>query len=50
MVYFLKKAKEIQYSLMPRLRKADSETFPRGYKKLMAEAVGYEFNDKEVIK
>lgn len=46
----LKKAKEIQYSLMPRLRKADSETFPRGYKKLMAEAVGYEFNDKEVVK
>ena len=41
-------AKEIQYSLMPRLRKADSETFPRGYKRLMAEVTGYAFNDKEV--
>jgi dihydrodipicolinate synthase/N-acetylneuraminate lyase len=44
----LKKAKEIQFSFMPKLRKADSETFPRGYKHLMAEVVGYNFNDKEV--
>ncbi|MBR2870172.1 MAG: dihydrodipicolinate synthase family protein [Clostridia bacterium] len=46
----LAKAKEIQFSFMPKLRKADSETFPRGYKRLMAEVSGYEFNDKEVTK
>lgn len=44
----LKTAKEIQYSMMPKLREADSLTFPRGYKKLMAEAVGFDFGDKEV--
>ena len=44
----MKKAKEIQYSLMPKLRRADAYTFPHGYKKLMAEEVGYAFNDKEV--
>lgn len=44
----IKLAKDLQYSLMPKLREADSLTFPRGYKKLMAEAVGYAFNDKEV--
>lgn len=44
----LEEAKKIQYSLMPKLREADSMTFPRGYKKLMAEVVGYDFNDKEV--
>lgn len=44
----LKTAKKIQYSLMPKLREADAETFPRGYKKLMAKAVGYPFGDKEV--
>ena len=41
-------AREIQYSLMPKLREADSMTFPRGYKKLMAEATCYPFKDKEV--
>lgn len=44
----LGRAKEIQYSLMPKLREADSMTFPKGYKKLMAEAVGFTFGDKEV--
>ena len=44
----LKTAKQIQYSMMPKLREADSQTFPRGYKKLMAEAVGFAFGDKEV--
>lgn len=43
-----KKAKEIQFSFMPKLRKADSETFPRGYKRLMAQVLGYDFNDKVV--
>ncbi|MBR2432468.1 MAG: dihydrodipicolinate synthase family protein, partial [Clostridia bacterium] len=46
----IEKAKKIQYSLMPKLREADSYTFPRGYKKLMGEAVGFAFNDKEVSK
>ena len=46
----LEKAKQIQYSMMPRLRDADSETFPRGYKRLMSKAVGYPFGDKEVLK
>jgi len=44
----LGQAKKIQYSLMPKLREADSMTFPKGYKKLMAEAVGFAFGDKEV--
>ncbi len=43
------KAKDLQYSLMTKLREADAETFPRGYKKLMAEATGYSFGDKEVV-
>jgi dihydrodipicolinate synthase/N-acetylneuraminate lyase len=42
-------AREIQYSLMPRLREADSYTFPRGYKKLMGDALGCSFPDKEVM-
>lgn len=46
----MKKAREIQYSLMPRLREADSLTFPKGYKKLMAKTIGYAFEDKEVNK
>ena len=33
---------------MPKLREADSMTFPRGYKKLMSEATFDEFRDKEV--
>lgn len=45
----LAEAKRIQYALMPTLRKADAEIFPRGYKRLMAEACGYAFNDKEVV-
>lgn len=45
-----KKAKEIQFSIMPALRKADSETFPKGYKKLMQEVSGIPFADKEVNK
>lgn len=43
-----KKAKEIQYSLLPTLREADKETFPKGYKKLMAKVSGISFNDKEI--
>ena len=42
------KAKEIQFSLMAALRAADSETFPKGYKKLMAKVSGIPFGDKEV--
>lgn len=41
-------AKEIQFSLLPLLRKAESETFPRGYKRLMEEVSGIPFRDKEV--
>ena len=44
-----KKAKEIQFSLMPILRKADSETFPRGYKRLMEQVSGIPFGDKEAL-
>lgn len=44
----LKKANAIQYSLMPALRQADSETFPSGYKKLMTEVSGMQFNNKEI--
>ena len=43
-----KKAKEIQFSLMADLRKADSETFPKGYKRLMERVSGIPFGDKEV--
>lgn len=42
------KAKEIQFSMMADLRKADGETFPKGYKKLMQEIGGIRFGDKEV--
>lgn len=41
-------ARDIQYSLMPKLREADAMTFPRGYKKLMSEAIFYDFKDKEI--
>ena len=43
------KAEEIQFSLMPALREADSETFPKGYKKLMEKVSGIPFGDKEVL-
>lgn len=43
------RAKEIQLELIPKLRKADSQTFPRGYKKLMEEVSGIEFKDKEAV-
>ena len=43
-----KKAKEIQFSLMEDLRKADGETFPKGYKRLMERVSGIPFGDKEV--
>ena len=44
----LKKAKEIQFKFMPLLRIADSFSFPRGYKYIMSQAWGIEFNDKEI--
>ena len=43
------KAKEIQFSLMPALREADSETFPKGYKKLMEKVSGIPFGNKEAF-
>lgn len=43
-----KKAKELQFALMPLLRKADGLTFPKGYKRLMEEVSGISFKDKEV--
>lgn len=42
------KAREIQLSLMETLRKADSLTFPKGYKKLLSEVLGINFSDKTV--
>ncbi len=42
------KAREIQFSLMPKLRAADRPTFPRGYKQLMQDVSGLPFGDKEV--
>lgn len=44
----MKKALEIQYSILPSLRKADSMTFPKGYKLFMEEKTGIAFGDKEV--
>lgn len=44
----LAKAKQIQFSFMPELRIADSETFPKGYKRLMGKVLGADFLDKEV--
>ena len=41
-------AKQIQFSIMEDLRGADSETFPKGYKKLMERVSGIPFADKEV--
>ncbi|MBR2969148.1 MAG: dihydrodipicolinate synthase family protein [Clostridia bacterium] len=43
-----KRAREVQFSLMPMLREADSETFPKGYKKLMSKVSGSNFSDKEI--
>ncbi len=43
-------AKEIQFSFMPELRVADSETFPKGYKRLMGKVLNENFADKEVVK
>lgn len=42
------RAREIQNSFMPKLRKADSVTFPFGYKRLMTEANDIEMGDKSV--
>ena len=41
-------AKEIQFSMMADLRKADKATFPQGYKRLMENVSGIRFGDKEV--
>lgn len=43
------KAKEIQFSIMPALREADSETFPKGYKRLMEKVSGIPFGNKEIF-
>jgi dihydrodipicolinate synthase/N-acetylneuraminate lyase len=43
-------AKKIQFSFMPELRVADSETFPKGYKRLMGKVLNENFADKEVVK
>lgn len=43
------RAKEVQMKLLPLLRKADSKTFPQGYKRLMEEVSGIPFGDKEVV-
>ena len=42
----LETARKIQFSLMPKLRKADLETFPKGYKRLYEEVTGIMFGDK----
>ena len=44
----LARAREVQLSLIPRLREADSLTFPRGYKNMIESASGIRFGDKEV--
>ena len=41
------KAREIQDSIMEDLRIADSETFPKGYKRLMEKVSGLTFGNKE---
>ena len=43
-----KKAREIQEFFMPLLRKADSETFPFGYKRLLGEVMGETIGNKEI--
>lgn len=43
------KAKEIQFAILPALREADQETFPKGYKKLMERVSGIPFGNKEVL-
>lgn len=42
------KAKEIQFSMMADLRKANKATFPQGYKRLMENVSGIRFGDNEV--
>ena len=44
----LARAREVQLGLIPRLRYADSKTFPRGYKETIEAASGIPFGDKEV--
>lgn len=41
-------ARRIQHSIMADLRRADSLSFPKGYKRLMEEVSGIPFGDKEV--
>ncbi len=42
----LEMARKEQHSILPCLREADSETFPKGYKKLMEKASGIPFGNK----
>ena len=44
----IEEARELQHSIMAALRRADSETFPRGYKRLMEEVSEIKFGDREV--
>lgn len=46
----INRAKGIQYSLLSSIRRADSETFPKGYKRWMSEVSGMKFKDKEYCK
>lgn len=43
-------ARALQHSIMDVLRKADSQTFPKGYKRLMEEVSGISMRDKEAKK
>ncbi|MBQ8684014.1 MAG: dihydrodipicolinate synthase family protein [Clostridia bacterium] len=45
----LEKAREVQHSILDDLRRADSQTFPKGYKRLMEEVSKMKFGDKGVI-
>ncbi len=40
-------ARKLQLAILPTLAKADAETFPKGYKRLMEEVSGMKFGDKE---
>lgn len=42
------RAREIQEWFMPQLRKADSKTFPFGYKELLGEVMGVTIGNKEI--
>ena len=43
-------AREIQREFMPLLREADSLSFPKGYKRLLARVTGMKFGDRDFVK